>query len=130
MPSQEFKEAVENQDVRRVRIMLGDRIIIDPTFQTFYNDLNYAKKELGENLFEPYDHKLTNENIKNWTEKSIAREIIRLNNNFSRERINLLYKMCQTVYSDRIQSNKEKNISHAQPKAKFSFVNWKQKYLK
>lgn len=44
MPSQEFKEAVENQDVRRVRIMLGDRIIIDPTFQTFYNDLNYAKE--------------------------------------------------------------------------------------
>lgn len=96
MISQEFKKAVADKNLLRVKIMLKDSFIVDPTFTQLNELLAYARRHLSD-LFVPHDGELLENNETNWNETVMNQELIQLINNFSEKRIEHLKRVVAVV---------------------------------
>lgn len=103
--SKEFKDAVNQKDTLLARIMLNDSLIIDPTFQEFDELIGYAEKRLDD-LYDKHDGEVFSNDISKWTKSLIDEQTGKCIQNFSKERISFLKKLCSYIYADRIE---EKN---------------------
>lgn len=105
-----LKEHINNQDIIAIRIMLKNRITSDPTFKEFDELDNYIKNKTDINIYQEYDRKEFETDIKKWNKDYLNTECVRLVTNFSKERVNHLRKVCKVVYKERIDSiNRERN---------------------
>lgn len=108
--TKEFQEAVENGKLIRVRIMLKDIMLVDPTMNKFDEMLDYAKIKLN-NLFDEHNEEQLNYDNNMWNEAYLNTQMVAVVNNFSRERVELLRNMVKYLYRgkvDRINQNNEK----------------------
>ena len=108
--TKEFQEAVENGKLIRVRIMLKDIMLVDPTMNKFDEMLDYAKIKLN-NLFDEHNEEQLNYDNNMWNEAYLNAQMVAVVNNFSRERVELLRNMVKYLYRgkvDRINQNNEK----------------------
>ena len=108
--TKEFQEAVENGKLIRVRIMLKDIMLVDPTMNKFDEMLDYAKIKLN-NLFDEHNEEQLNYDNNMWNEAYLNTQMVAVVNNFSRERVELLRNMVKYLYRgkvDRISQNNEK----------------------
>ena len=70
MATEEFKAAVEEKKLLRIRIMLKDSLIVDPTFKEFDEMVTYAEHQIRD-LYEAFNGgKLENDETK-WNEHVI-----------------------------------------------------------
>ena len=69
MISQEFKKAVEERDLLRVRIMLKDSLIIDPSFGKFEKMLRCANAEFRD-IYVNYDGGQLGRNPEKWNQQT------------------------------------------------------------
>ena len=74
MVSPEFYSAVKTGNLLRVRIMLKDSLIVDPTFAQFNEMLAYARVEIPE-LLEPYDKGTLEDNSDKWDKDLMNMEL-------------------------------------------------------
>ncbi|MCI6639058.1 MAG: hypothetical protein MSH32_12305 [Lachnospiraceae bacterium] len=83
--TQAFTDAVNNNDVRLIRIMMKDSLLIDPTFREFNEMAECAKNVDG--LYDEHDGKefITDEDL--WDEDYLDKIMVQLVRNFSHERI-------------------------------------------
>lgn len=121
MISQEYREAVASRKNIRIRIMLKDSMLVDPTMKQFDEMLNYAKDNV-DNLFDEHD----GENLKYekvfWNEEYLNDQMVKIVSNFSEDRIGLLRNIVKYLYSakaenirnEREQSSTESTISRKQ----------------
>lgn len=93
-----YIEAVTSQNVRKVRIMLADELLLDPRGETFKEMLEYAKNNLSD-LFEP--NKVSNYEIpldeNSWDielASTIKQDLI---SNFSIEKLALFEKVARKI---------------------------------
>ncbi|MBN1065539.1 hypothetical protein [Clostridium botulinum] len=107
--SKEFIEAVKNENLNLVRVMIKDSLVMDPTFKEFNERISYAKKSISD-LFEEHDNEVLQTEKSEWTKNYMNTQLNNLMYNFSKERIEHLKKVCQFVYADRI-NNIAKNSS-------------------
>lgn len=107
--SQNLKKAVDSKDVRLTRIMLGDSMIIDPTFRKFDAMLQYAEKELS-NLYDDHDGEKFSYDITTWDETLLNSQMVKSVYNFSKERIAFLKQICRHIYADRIQKKEREDF--------------------
>lgn len=105
----EFQDAVKNDDRDLVRIMLKDSIMIDPTLDMYKVLSSYAEAKLSMPLYEKYDG-IAFADESDWTEDYFNQEMIKLLDNFSKERIIHLEKVCKKIYSGYI--NKKEKINN------------------
>ena len=94
----EFQDAVKNDNRDLVRIMLKDSIMIDPTLDMYKVLSSYAKANLSMPLYEKYDGIAFADEV-DWNEDYFNQEMIKLLDNFSKERIIHLEKVCKKIYS-------------------------------
>lgn len=80
-----FKEAVKLGNIRRIRIMMKDSILVDPTFRKFREMANAAASVKG--LYDIHDEKGFELNRENWNSEYIDKQVVQLLSNFSKERI-------------------------------------------
>lgn len=80
-----FKEAVKLGNIRRIRIMMKNSILVDPTFREFKEMANAAASVKG--LYDIHDEKNFELNRENWNSEYVDKQVIQLLNNFSKERI-------------------------------------------
>lgn len=122
MVSQEFSEAVENGKIVRVRIMLKDSMLVDPTTRQFDALFNYASEKLG-NLYDEHDGETLKYEVSLWNESYLNGQMVKVVNNFSKERIELLKNMVKYLYRERAEKiaseennayGSDKNISRKQ----------------
>lgn len=104
MISQAFKQAVADKNLLRVRIMLKDSLLIDPTFWQFNELLTYARTHLPD-LLVPYDTGVLENNPQNWNEAVMNLELVQLVDNFSEIRIDHLKNLVPAVRKMNIQPN-------------------------
>ena len=83
--SLEFRKNVENGDVVTVRSALLDYLIIDTTFKTFDNALQYAQQKLP--VIVEYDKKQFENDTSKWDIDYLNKQKVALMINFSLERI-------------------------------------------
>jgi len=105
MVSPEFNSAVKTGNLLRVRIMLKDSLIVDPTFAQFNEMLAYARTELPE-LLEPYDNGALEDDTGKWDKDLMNMKLVEIVNNFSQPRIDHLKRVISIVLADKIRSAK------------------------
>lgn len=95
--SNEFKEAVEEDNKLRVRIMLKDMMVIDKSMQKFDEMLSYAQSRIND-LYDIHDGEKFEEKD-SWTTEYMNAQLVKLLSNFSKERIEILKKIISHLYS-------------------------------
>lgn len=80
-----FFDAVNNENVRRIRIMMKDSLLVDPTFKEFKEMEAAAEKVSG--LYDIHDGRefVTDESA--WDDNYMDKQMVQLVGNFSHERI-------------------------------------------
>lgn len=98
----EFREAVENNKMTRVRIMLKDSMLVDPTMKQFDGMLDFAKSNIS-NLFDEHDEEVLKYDHSDWNESYLNNQMVVVVSNFSKERVELLRNMVKYIYRDKIE---------------------------
>lgn len=107
-----FYEAVNSGNVRRVRIMMKDSLLVDLSFSEFTE----MEKEVAsmEGLYDCYDGIGFEENRDNWDDNYMNRQMVKLVSNFSHERISHvkeIVRYLRPVGRNTQQSNRERKNS-------------------
>lgn len=114
MLSPEFNSAIKTGNLLRVRIMLKDSLIVDPTFVQFNEMFAYARQALP-TLLVPFDNGDLEDDRSKWDKDLMNMELVEIVNNFSEARIDHLKKVISIVLADKIRSAKTvKPPQHAQ----------------
>ena len=100
--TKEFIEAVDNGKRTRVRIMLKDIMLVDPSLKTFDEMLTYADKNMSD-LYDQHDGEELNTDSSAWDEDYLNQQMVSVVTNFSKERIALLGKIVKKLYAHKIQ---------------------------
>ncbi len=114
--TKEFIEAVESDKTLRVRIMLKDILLVDPTAAKFDEMEAYAISVLG-NIYDEHDGEILNYDVTGWDEDYLNEQMVEVVNNFSRERVELLKDMVRHICRDKVQKICSDEVSaHTQEK--------------
>ena len=81
----EFKDAVQNQNKVRVRIMLKDSLLLDPSGDNFQQMLDYAKVQML-SLMDEHDGEVF-KTADQWDETYLNEQMVAVVNNFSEDRL-------------------------------------------
>lgn len=95
----EFKNAVTQNDVRLVRIMMKDSMVVNPTFTEFDQMMSLAKNM--NDLFDTHDGEALNYDMSDWTKDYMDEQMVRVVYNFSKERLDLLKSICKQLFMHR-----------------------------
>ena len=101
--TQDFLDAVESKKVMRVRIMLKDSLLVDPTAGQFEEMENYAYSRIN-TLYDVHDGEVLNFDVSAWTVDYLNQQMVIVVNNFSRERVDLLKGMVRYLYQDKVNT--------------------------
>lgn len=102
----EFIDAVANNKITRVRIMLKDIMLVDPSMRSFNEMLSYAEDNM-ENLYDEHDGENLNSDSASWTEDYMNQQMVTVVTNFSRERVNTLKRIVEFLYEKKVEEAKE-----------------------
>lgn len=111
--TEEFRQAVEDKKIIRVRIMLKDSMLVDPTMLQFDEMISFALPLL-DNLYDEHDDEILEYDKMQWNENYLNKEMVTVVNNFSKDRIELLRNIVKYLYKDRVESiknDRQKNTS-------------------
>ena len=98
--SKDFMDAVQAGKLMRVRIMLKDSLLLDPTSMQFDKMAHYAESQMG-GIYVEHDGETLNYDISCWNEDYLNEQLVAVVNNFSKERIDLLKCMVRTLYKEK-----------------------------
>jgi hypothetical protein len=104
--SEEFQEAVETGKTMRVRIMLKDSMLVDPSLEQFYEMEKYAKSRIS-GLYVQHDGELLLYDEEAWNENYLNKQMVTVVNNFSSERVALLQQMVSCLYKEKVKFIKD-----------------------
>lgn len=97
----DFMEAVRTGKMMRVRIMLKDSLLIDPTGVQFDEMERFAVETMG-NICTEHDGEILNFDVTTWNADYLNEQMVAVINNFSRERVELLKNMVHYLYKDKV----------------------------
>ena len=83
-----FRIAVSEGDVRGIRIMMKDSLLVDPTFIEF-NEMDKIAKNVN-GLYEAHDGREINNNNSIWDDNYMSKLMVQVVGNFSPERVDHL----------------------------------------
>lgn len=81
-----FYEAVRTSNIRSIRIMMKDSLLVDPSFAEF-SEMEKAAAAV-EGLYDVHDNRPFDEDPNHWNDAYMNRIMVQLVTNFSHERIN------------------------------------------
>lgn len=96
----EFMEAAQKGKMIRVRIMLKDSLLVDPTATQFDEMERYATEKMG-NIYTEHDGEVLNFDVSSWNEDYLNQQMVTVVNCFSKERIDLLKGMVRFLYKEK-----------------------------
>lgn len=88
MLSKAFYDAVESNEVRMIRIMMKDSLLLDLSFKQFDEMESIASKKFS--LYEPHDGRELIWNKSQWNDDYMNKLKVQVISNFSHERVDLL----------------------------------------
>lgn len=123
-----FKETVSSKNVRRVRIMMKDSMLNDPTFSEFNAMKNKVQDLAG--LYDPHDGRNLNYDKTTWTDSYMDELMVQIVGNFSHERIEHLQYVVQYLRPTAVDSrvSKRESTNDQANTQRIDHQNWR--YLK
>lgn len=107
--SKDFISAVEEGNALRVKLMLKNSLLIDSTCQEFEHMFSYANERIP-NLIDKHDGEIFKGSTE-WDEEYYNAQTVKIVNNFSKERIDLMKNMVQKLYAK--NSGNSSTVSNA-----------------
>lgn len=104
-----FRKAVTGGDVKDIRIMMKDSLLIDPSFIEFQEMSHLAQNVVG--LYDKHDGRQLSNDRTDWNDDYMALLSVQLVDNFSRERIEHLKKVIQYLHPSH-ECSHATNIPH------------------
>ena len=92
-----FIEAVNNNKLIRVRIMIKDSLLVDRSFKQANKMIEAAEKKMPD-LWDEHDGQELDYDKSHWNDELMNREMVRVVNNFSHERIDFLKAIVKYLY--------------------------------
>jgi hypothetical protein len=102
-----FKEAVSSSNVRLIRIMMKDSMLVDPTFSVF-NAMNNAARDLS-GLYDTHDGQELNYDRSTWNDSYMNELMVQIVGNFSQERVDHLKNIVRQLYPVAIRTQEEQS---------------------
>lgn len=93
-----FKQAVINKEIRRVRIMMKDSLLVDPSFTDLSVMKKIAKDVIG--LYDEHDGAELDYDKSNWTNEYMDKLMVQVVGNFSHERVDHLKQVVRYLIPD------------------------------
>lgn len=90
-----FKKAVDDGDVKDIRIMMKESLLVDPSFADFNEKSSYAKNILG--VYVAHDGRELNSDESTWDDNYMDKLMSQLSTNFSQERVGHLKKVIRKL---------------------------------
>lgn len=113
----EFMEAVQSGKTLRVRIMLKDSLLIDPTAKQFDEMARYAVEKMGD-IYVEHDGEELKFDKAYWSEEYLNRQMVSVIGNFSKERVDLLKAMVRYLYKDKAEKIEAERANKADHRSK------------
>lgn len=101
-----FYDAVKANDTRKVRIMMKDSLLVDPTFELF-NEMEKVASSLS-NLYDVHDGRKFNLDKSTWNDDYMNKLKVQVIGNFSHERIGHLKEVIR--YLRPVKNNDQKTF--------------------
>ena len=101
--TQEFINAVTQNDLLLVRIMMKDSLLLDPTCKQFNEMEQYAKSNI-DGLYQAHDDEMLEYDHAKWNIEYLNEQLVKLMSNFSEERAALLKNMVGVLYKDKAEN--------------------------
>lgn len=106
-----FYEAVQSGNVRRVRIMMQDSLLVDPTFAEFNAMERVASSMAG--LYDEHDGNELIEDRNLWNDDYMDKVMVKVLSNFSHERIDHLKEVVRYLRPvAKVVASKKEQTSH------------------
>lgn len=97
--SPEFNEAVKTKNIRRIKIMMKDSLLLDTTFKDFEEMKIRALQDIPMNeLYDKHDNRELIQDSSNWTKDYMNKLMVQVIGNFSEDRVEHLKKVVQYLY--------------------------------
>lgn len=112
--TKEFIEAVSSDAKIRVRIMLKDSMLVDPTLRQFESLLKYAETNMP-GLYDVHNAERLEYRFSEWNETYLNSQMVAVVGNFSTERVDLLKQMVKHLYREKAERIIEKEREAALP---------------
>lgn len=115
--TKEFADAVQAKKLLRIRIMMKDSLLVDPSAAQFDEMERYASSRVG-NLYAEDDNAVLNFDVTAWNEDYLNQQMVAVVNSFTKKRVELLKRMVRYLYKDRIISAEPKvtaEVSEGKP---------------
>jgi hypothetical protein len=93
-----FRKAVSSGDIRGVRIMMKDSLLVDPSFIEFNEMNNFARDLSG--LYDKHDESELNNDKSAWNDDYMSEVMVQVVYNFSRKRIEHLKEVVRKLRPD------------------------------
>lgn len=93
--SSAFNTAIAEKNITKIRIMLKDSMLVDPTFTRFQEMEKAARSVPG--LYDEHDGRPFVEDMNLWTDDYMNRLMVQVVRNFSHERVEHLKKVVQKL---------------------------------
>ncbi|MBQ8692546.1 MAG: hypothetical protein IJ859_08620 [Synergistaceae bacterium] len=104
----DFKKAIKEKNVGRVRIMMKDSLVRDPSFEEFDEMTREAEKYLGSGiLYDRHDGETFSTDKSDWNKAYMNNLLVDLMSNFSCERLDHLKSVCGVIYADEIKNSQQ-----------------------
>ena len=98
--SVEFRNAVKENNIELTRVMLRNSMVSDLTLREFDEYVSYAEIELPD-LYDEHDGEEFTCDISMWSKELLDDQSVLVIDNFSKERLAFLKKLCRHVYADK-----------------------------
>ncbi|MCH5193407.1 MAG: hypothetical protein J1F11_05545 [Oscillospiraceae bacterium] len=102
--SNEYIDAVSNNKMTRVRIMLKDIMLVDPSMSKFDEMIAYAEKNMT-GIYDRHDGEEFLNVSSDWTEDYMNQQMVSVVSNFSKERVALLKNIVKHLYGSKISQD-------------------------
>lgn len=117
MITDRFKKCVADKEMQSVYIMLKGSLVVDKTFSNFKELEDYASARIP-NLYLKHNGEELKYNTSDWTENYLSLQLVRVVDNFSKERIELIKRMMTHIYG-----NSKEEIKYSSTQTKFKKKN-------
>ncbi|MSR92013.1 hypothetical protein [Inconstantimicrobium porci] len=116
-----FYDAVKDKNIRRLRIMMSDSLLVDPTFREFTEMDEVASSVEG--LYEPFDGRPLETDESNWNDDYMSKQMVQVVSNFSHERIEHLKSVIRYLrpVTKTVNSNVSKASNNPEVKRNMSY---------
>lgn len=92
--TKEFRDAVSQGNLLRVRIMLKDSLLVDTSFRQFHEMINYAEPRLSDLWISNED----DDEVLSKSPEDLNNNLVKLVNSFSKRRVNHLMELINKKY--------------------------------